>query len=212
MFIRRVLIAGGVCFLFSAPANAQAWIGQMVTQMGKSDDDAKCFSGKISVSEENRMTALAAGSGFVRNFWAQATAIRQGNPDAKLSARWINGAFSTKKANAAFLSDPNTPRPEWRIVDEPVSFVRSGSSPNFAYGYWKLVSANDPSTVVGYYKAVFSRTMLQWGMDSISPLRDGEQPIASRFCNRPGDVEEYERQMAEKRAKKEAERKRRGGE
>ena len=212
--------------LFGACASAHA---QVATEIGKA-----IAAGVFHVADEH---SCRAG----HNPYAKGTTERiRGMSEISLKnyirlsgggvAVDVHPAFSTKKVTLSWSRDGQAG--EVGAVDDPVARSLATAADGFdarvrneqfliagdkfsTMGLWRVVAADDPTKVIGWYRARFWRHNTlggqTWDLMNLELTTGATEPAkVVQYCNEPGDVEKYlaERQAkAAERASKKAEQK-----
>lgn len=159
-FGRSVTVAPALILgLASAPAHAQAWIGQVVGDMIAQQQamalEQACRMGTPMPPEEineTRASALASINGY----WA---AVRQGtanvtpyfHPDSK--SKWIAGGKTLGAAALTRIADPFA-RDDASLDASPIIYFRAGDGRTVG-GQWAVRRAD--ASLIGTYVALFRR-------------------------------------------------------
>ena len=179
----------------SEPANAQAWIGEMVGNMIAQEQaaqrEAACMGGAAmpdSEIAETRASAFAAMNGY----W---NAVRSGAPadvtpfyrdDRKAS--WRSGGSALDGVALHKLTDPLAQ--SGAVFDAtPLAYFRSGDGSS-VHGQWAVRRAD--GKLIGTLDAAFSRTAGQWKLSDLTVYSATEyvEPLV-QYCHKVGDVLPY---------------------
>jgi hypothetical protein len=179
----------------SEPANAQAWIGEMVGNMIAQEQaiqrEAACMGGTAmpdSEIAETRASAFAAMDGY----W---NAVRSGAPadvipfyrDAR-KASWRAGGTALDGAALHKLTDPLAQT--GAVFDAtPLAYLRSGDGSS-VHGQWAVRRAD--GGLIGTLDAAFSRSAGQWKLGDLTVYSATEyvEPLV-QYCHKVGDVLPY---------------------
>ncbi len=178
----------------ASPAQAQAWIGQvvgdMMAQQAAAAAEASCMAGDAPPADEI-LEAMTPSNQQLQNYFS---AMQAGNqPRSAFFAidkrtAWTHGDVSLDRnsidqGNDALAAAGNT------LDSEPFDFVRSFRDAT-AYGQWPV--RDEAGQIVGVYNAFFVRKLGDWKLRTLT-LENSEKysgPIA-QFCHKPGDVLPY---------------------
>lgn len=179
----------------SAPAHAQAWLGQVVGDMIAREQAAiqeqACMTGTPmpdSEVAETRATAQAAMSGY----WGAVSAGGAANVapyyqfDKK--AKWVSGSTVVPLAGLARVTDPFAVSGA-SLDARPLAYFRAGDG-STVRGQW-AVRRGDGS-LVGTYDAGFRRAAGAWKLVELTliPATTYVEPLV-QYCHKAGDVLPY---------------------
>ena len=180
--------------LASAPAHAQAWIGQvvgdMMAQQRAIELEQACRTGTPMPPDEIDETR-ASTRASINGYW---NAVRQGTanvvpyyqPDGK--AKWIAGGKTVGLAGLTRVTDPFVGNGA-ALDATPIAYFRAGDGRSVG-GQW--VVRNADSSLIGTYDALFRRTEGVWRLSELSLIPAGSyvEPLV-QYCHTVGDVLPY---------------------
>lgn len=184
----RVSLAMLCWFAVTAPAHGQSGVWQFDNADALRALEASCVAGEFTTSESQIDRIRNSAQATMAEYFERAHASEVADVSNLFSRRhrvWRRIADDASKD----FTDP-VARAGAAPLQEPEVFLRAGDRETSA-GLWVVRAADDPTRVVGYYRAAFRWEFGRWKLESLELGEPDNALTLTPYCHGIGDVDAH---------------------